>query len=437
MPSETGTGSTTPATDEKNLPWAAIPRFVPGTTDVSEYVRKLEFLAAMWPQEHLALLAPRAALLCEGTAFKKIALLSPDKLKTSDLSGIQLLVTTLGGAWGQTALEKSYDSFEKAIYGTVQKPDETHDSYLARHDVHFEELKAQGTTLDQIRAYVLLRQSQLSAEDRKRIVVEQGGKLEYSKVVPAIRLLGSRVFSDLQGQRGAMRNKVYDANVLEENPADEPDRQPAASAFVAPSEEQEVDLDPEFMETMMAAEDADALQVQGFEEELESFFQETPELQEALVSYLEARSRLLAKRRNRGFWPPSATSGGKAKGRFGKGKGRGKGGREQLLQRIARSTCRACGEKGHWKAECPKYGKPGSMSSGQNKTEAATSVAEVIDPSEFAMVTGANAEDELFSTLPVSTMSLEEAHFSSASECQIRRRLISLAQRKPPKGENP
>ena len=251
-----------------------------------------------WTQEHLALLAPRAALLCEGTAFKKIALLSPDKLKTSDLSGIQLLVTTLGGAWGQTALEKSYDSFEKAIYGTVQKPDETHDSYLARHDVHFEELKAQGTTLDQIRAYVLLRQSQLSAEDRKRIVVEQGGKLEYSKAAPAIRLLGSRVFSDLQGQRGAMRNKVYDANVLEENPAEEPDRQPAASAFVAPSEEPEVDLDPEFMETMMAAEDADALQVQGFEEELESFFQETPELQEALVSYLEARSRLLAKRRN-------------------------------------------------------------------------------------------------------------------------------------------
>ena len=75
------------------------------------------------------------------------------------------------------------------------------------------------------------------------------------------------------------------------------------------------------------------------------------------------------------------------------------------------------------------------MSSGQNKTEAATSVAEVIDPSEFAMVTGANAEGELFSTLPVSTMSLEEAHFSSASECQIRRRLISLAPRKPPKGE--
>ena len=82
-------------------------------------VRKLEFLAAMWPKEHLALLAPRAALLCEGTAFKKVALLGPDKLKTQDLSSVQLLVTALGGAWGQTALEKSYASFAKAIYGTI------------------------------------------------------------------------------------------------------------------------------------------------------------------------------------------------------------------------------------------------------------------------------------------------------------------------------
>ena len=70
--------------------------------------------------------------------------------------------------------------------------------------------------MEEVRAYVLLRQSQLSAEDRKKIVVEMGGKLEYSKVVSAIRLLGSRFFADLQGQRTA-RTKTYDANVIEES----------------------------------------------------------------------------------------------------------------------------------------------------------------------------------------------------------------------------
>ena len=145
-----------------------------------------------------------------------MARLDPSKLKSSDEGGVKLLVATLGGSWGQTDLERSYDYFDRAIYGTVQKSDETHDSYIARRDVHFEEMLSQGTTLDQIRAYVLLRQSQLSSEDRKRIVIESGGKLEYSKVGPAIRLLGSRFFSDLQGQRTGHRNKVYDANVLEE-----------------------------------------------------------------------------------------------------------------------------------------------------------------------------------------------------------------------------
>ena len=70
-------------------------------------------------------LAPRAALLCEGTAFKKVTRLDPAKLKSNDESGVKLLVATLGGSWGQTGLERSYDYFERAISSTVQKADET------------------------------------------------------------------------------------------------------------------------------------------------------------------------------------------------------------------------------------------------------------------------------------------------------------------------
>ena len=44
------------------LPWNAIPRFTPGTTDVTEYSKKLQFLAAMWPKESIALLAPPSSL---------------------------------------------------------------------------------------------------------------------------------------------------------------------------------------------------------------------------------------------------------------------------------------------------------------------------------------------------------------------------------------
>ena len=65
----------------------------------------------------------------------------------------------------------------------------------------------------------------------------------------------------------------------------------------------EPELDAEFMEVMLAAEDQDALLVSSFEQELEDFLQEVPDMHDAMVTYLEARSKLLEKRRSRGFWP--------------------------------------------------------------------------------------------------------------------------------------
>ena len=234
----------------QQLPWTAIPKFIPGTTDVTEYTKKLEFLAAMWPKEHLSQLAPRAALLCEGSAFKKVAGLAPDKLKANDVSGVKLLVDTLGGLWGRTAVEQKYDTFERAIFGTIQKADETNDSYLARHDIHFEELLAQGVSFEEVRAYILLRQSSLTAEDRKRIVVELDGQLSYKKVCASVRLLGSRFFSDF-GQRGSIKTKTYDAHMVEDAGSEEVERAYQASTTVS-SEEPDFELDAEFIEAMIA-----------------------------------------------------------------------------------------------------------------------------------------------------------------------------------------
>ena len=206
---------------------------------------------------------------------------------------------------------------------------------MARHDVHFGELLSQSVTFEQVRAYILLRQPQLSAEDRKGIILELGGSLDYKKVCSSIRPLGSRFFADLQGQR-ASKSRTYDANTVEDPPSEEGEKALPAMTASAAADEGEVDLDGGFMEATLASDDQDASQVQAFEEELENFFQDTPELQEAPVGYMEARSRLLAKKKSRAF-----KSGGKGTGKH----------REQLLARIARSTCRICGEKWHWKAE--------------------------------------------------------------------------------------
>lgn len=108
MPEGDGTGGAQPS-GASNLPWHLIPKFTPGETDVNEYTRRIEFLANIWPKEHLSQLAPRACLLCEGTAFSKVVRLDAEKLKTQDIEGVKLLVKTLGGVWGQTKLETKYE----------------------------------------------------------------------------------------------------------------------------------------------------------------------------------------------------------------------------------------------------------------------------------------------------------------------------------------
>ena len=174
------------------LPWQSIPRFTPGVTNVQEYTRKLKFLASIWPPEHLELLAPRAALQVEGSAFTLVSRLDGAKLRVKSLDGVTLLVETLGGQWGSTELEERYEYFEKAIYATTQRHDESNDSFISRMESFFTELIARKTSLEEIQAYVLLRQSTLTPEDKKKILLEHGGKLSYPPVVKSLRLMGSK-----------------------------------------------------------------------------------------------------------------------------------------------------------------------------------------------------------------------------------------------------
>ena len=364
-------GSQTSTTPQP--PWQSIPKFTPGTTNVQEYVQKLKFLAAMWPAEHLPQLAPRAALLVEGTAFKKVARLDPSKLKVANQSGIALLVDAIGGSWGSTELEERYEYFERALYGTVQRHDESHDSFLARMEANFVELLSRGTTLEEVQAYVLLRQSTLPAEDKKRILLEHEGELRYKPVVKSYRLLGSKFFSEFQSGRSSNKTKVYDVNMSETPDSETIDAHDRA--FHAYAEDLDQDLDFEVIEALAAQEDADALTICAFENELEEFMQETPQMHEAMVTYMEARARLLEKRKNRGFWPTKGR--GKAfKG--GKSKGKRSRDREQLLARISRSHCRKCGALGHWKAECPQNNV--DKSSGAGATASANVAVNETEP---------------------------------------------------------
>lgn len=111
-------------------------------------------------------------------------------------------------------------------------------------------------------------------------------------------------------------------------------------------------LDDETVATLASENDEGATVVVQFEDAVAEAVQTDPDLAVLFTSYQDARRRLTERVRFRGFWP--VKKGNKGSGKKG-GKAPGKG-KMSLAQKIASSYCRACGQKGHWKAECPKKG---------------------------------------------------------------------------------
>ena len=324
-----------------------VPSFDPSKDDLEQYTQKVELLSEIWPATKMNELVTRLILNTTGSAFQKLQL-SRSKLMTGDKAGIELLVTTLGGQWGKVNLERTYEIVEKALFKCTQRQDETNDSFLARCDVVWSELKAKKIDLEQVQAYIVLRGSLLSSEDKKRVILESEsattGVLTIEKVSQSVRMLGTSFFHDMIGMKKT-KGKIYDQQAL-------------LSEDVA---------GVDFENTALVADDMDE------DEFIEQLIQDADEdLAAAYVSYSEARKRLSDRFKNRGFWPIGAGKGKSKFSGFPKGKGRtfSRGPRKSLQQRIMESTCRNCGRKGHWRAECPDRAKSAG-STGSTSTSAA------------------------------------------------------------------
>eukprot|EP00435_Cladocopium_sp_Y103_P019643 s813_g4.t1 len=267
-------------------------------------------------------------------------------------------------------LEKTYEIVEKALFKCIQRQDESNDSFLARCDVVWSELKAKKIDLDQVHAYIVLRGSLLSSEDKKRVIIESEsastGALTIEKVSQSVRMLGTSFFNDMIGLKKA-RGKIYDQQALLTE--DLHDESSEGAALIADDLGEE-----EFLEQLLHDEDEDALLIADYEPAAADTLQSDEDLAAAFTSYSEARKRLSDRFKNRGFWPIGAGTGkGKSKNagaNKGKGRGYGRGPRKSLQQRIMESTCRNCGKRGHWRAECPDRQRAPSVS-GTSSTSAA------------------------------------------------------------------
>ena len=206
--------------------WAMLPSFDPAVDDPREYGGKVRFLASICPAKDKGMLAPRLAMLLKGTAWAQITKMDAVKL-TDPENGYKLILQAIS-QWEDTAELQTYEKFEKAIYRVTQKADESTLSFVNRLNVAFQDIEK--VSLTEVQAFVMLRQSALGPEDKKRILAMAGGTLTVKSVDTAMRQLAPRV---LIGQAsGESKKKVYPVNYAEE-PEDEP---PGQVSFVAEEE---------------------------------------------------------------------------------------------------------------------------------------------------------------------------------------------------------
>ena len=353
-----------------------VPSFDPSKDDMQTYKQKVEIVLGAWPKSRITELTTRLILNTQGSAFQTLQL-HHHELMANEEKSVTRLIELLGGQWGRIGLEQQYQDIENALYHTTQKSDESHDSFLARADVLWSKALARKLTLSDLQAFVTLRGSLLSPDEKKRVILDADqsleGKLTVNRVREAIRVLGASFFASMTGQKNSGKNKVYDATTLH---VEHQDDAQTADGLVATDDG---GYEEDFIEALaQEGEDEDAVLVADFEALAADTIQEDSELAQAYTAYADARRRLSEKFRNRGFWPVSRNPAqSKGKGFGGKPGGRGKGGfnqlrpRKTLQERIMQSNCRACGRRGHWKAECP-FKSSNSSTSSQPATTAPT-----------------------------------------------------------------
>ena len=340
------------ASEEKSATglWSQLPSFDPSSDDIREFSQKARFLHGVFPVKDKGNLAPRLAMLCKGTAWSQVRQLDPQKL-TEPETGVEYLLEALS-AWEETSELKTFELFEKCLYKVTQRSDEATHSYALWLHAAFNDLGGKITVQD-MQAFVLLRQSGLSNEDKKRVLSMTNGELKLKSVEQAMRTLSTKVLLS----SGEPRKKIYPTNYVEPDdvPPGNDDETPIQSTYSAMTEDEDA-LPPEALEQMALSGDADALTVQQFEKDFEEMMQDVPDLQQALLTYQEARQRINDRRRGRGLWPSKSKGKGFNRDAMtGKGfrKGGQRSGKDELLARISRTHCKACGQIGHWKAECP------------------------------------------------------------------------------------
>ena len=299
-------------------------------------------------------------------------------------------------------MPKAIDRF---FYQLGRRNEQTLMSYTADYREAYRDLQKHKITLpDAVCAWILLKRSGLSAEQRQMVMTQVGTNMTEANIEEAFYLLygqdyrGRASFGNTSKGKGKgskswypRRNQAYNVSEIDEiyEAADDTAYYENAETF-DPEDDEFPDYDEDF-------EGEDAFEYHevsphsnAFEDGNDGYYEypegEDPEAEEAYASYLDARRRFAEIKSNRGFWPvvampPDAASPSSSQRPFtpssspsrkGSSKsGKGYGGKNRYTNRpppqkgdaksrgkaasgTTSTICYKCHQPGHTAINCPK-----------------------------------------------------------------------------------
>jgi hypothetical protein len=276
------TDSTQPALN--HVPWQLVPVFDLATSNYNDYKAKIQLLLMTWPAKFKKELAVRMAIQMTGTAWDKLKTMM-DKISAEDCSGVQAILSSL---------ERWADGYENSLFAPTRRAEESLQSFCNHVDAAF--LKITNLKIENIHAYILMMQSGLPVEDRKKIVILANNDMVPKKIEDAMNTMGSEFLNPNPCQS---KGNAYPIMMADGN-ADQHD----GGAGGGGGDGGGVDdiNDDDFIFMMAEADDDYALVVVEFELQLLEAIKQHPELSCAYSNYVESRKKVLMKKTHRGFW---------------------------------------------------------------------------------------------------------------------------------------
>lgn len=235
-------------------------------------------------------------------------------------NGLDLILNKLREHYSPHLETTMPKAFEKAVYGEPRKPKENICDFVIRQDAAFRELQDEGVKLsDEVKGYLLYRQSNLSQVQEDQITTWTQGKFARNDVVKALRKL-----EKIQKEKSGSRYMTAEDETFLTEPLDG------------------------------GSEASSGDYVYLGEDDLNHIYEES-EIQEALATYQQVRKAVQEQKTNRGYYGPSAGSKGSGNA-SSKGKASiklsHKGAKVHVDLLKLRTKCARCGQVGHWAKEC-------------------------------------------------------------------------------------